>query len=235
VITGGQANWQLMRYLSFPAWRATHDKFIYGYLNGSDSFAKNKAAQAGVELVATMGKSGYFQRGFTSTDYTSGVNLFFGGTGAIYYGGSGLIMNTSQLYKEGKLGMFTVPDVPGMSNMSTNVPIHAGFANAFNAHTYDNTMKEFLAYVVTRYTDLCLKTGLFSPFNDPLPQGLDPIFYEIQPLFSKAEQGWVSWDDKLDSATLTAMADAQQKLALGMLTPEAFIKEMDEAIKANRK
>jgi raffinose/stachyose/melibiose transport system substrate-binding protein len=77
VITGGQANWQLMRYLSFPAWRATHDKFIYGYLNGSDSFGKNKAAQAGVELVSTMGKSGYFQRGFTSTDYTSGVNGFY--------------------------------------------------------------------------------------------------------------------------------------------------------------
>jgi len=235
VIVAGQANWQLMRFLSFIPWRVTHDKFIYGYIDGTDSFAQNDAAKAGVNLLYTMGTQGYFQKGFTSTDYTDSVNLFFGGTGAIYYGGSGLFTNASKMYEEGKIGIFAVPDMQGKENMSTNIPIHAGFGNAFNAKTYDDTMREFLEYAVDNYSRVCYAAGVFSPLNETLPSGLDPLFYVVQPLFANAKQSWVSWDDKLDSATLTSMADEQQELALGMVTPKDFISDMDAVIKGNRK
>ncbi len=225
VIVAGAENWQIMRYLSFIPWRSTHDKFIKGYIDGSDSFAANQAARAGVNLVATMGTKGYFQKGFTSTSYTDSANLFFSGQGCMYYGGSGLIANASKMYKNKQLGMFPVPDADGMSNMSTNVPIHAGFGNAFNAKTYDKTMQEFLKYAVAHYSEACYKAGVFSPFNEKIPAGVDPLFKDTYPLFEKAKASWVSWDDKLDSATLTSMAVAQQELALGMLTPNQFISD----------
>jgi len=235
VIIAGSANWQLMRYLSFIPWRVTHDKFIYGYMDGTDSFAQSKVAQAGVHLLAMMGTQGYFQKGFTSTDYTAAVNLFFGGTGAIFYGGSGLIANASKLYSEGKLGVFPVPAMANIKNMDTNIPLHAGFGNAFNAKTYDAVMREFLEYAMENYSRACYASGVFSPLNEELPSGLDPLFYALYPLFRDAKQSWVSWDDKLDSATLTSMVDADQELALGMIPENQFITEMDTVIKNNRK
>ena len=234
IIAGGE-QWQLMRYLSFMPWRATHDKFIMSYAKAEDFFADNKAAQAGVDLLATIGTSGYFQSGFTSTNYTDATNLFFGGTGCIYYGGSGHISNASEMYENGQLGTFPVPAIDGMENISTNVPIHAGFANTMNAKTYDDVMQGLFAYICDNFHEATYAQGLFSPFDYDMPQGLDELFYEIEPMFAKAEHSWVSWDDKLDPATVVAMEDAQEELALGMISPEEFIQEMDKVIIKNVK
>lgn len=233
VVVGGKDNWQLTRYLSFIPWRVTHDDFIMDYIALEDTFSNNAAAQAGVELVKTLGTEGYFQRGFTSSDYSDAVNIFFGGTGAIFYGGSGLIANASQMFQDGILDVFPVPAYEGMENMETNIPIHAGVGIAFNAKTYDDVMKELLVYIFENYGQACFDSGVYSPYKGELPEGLDPLFYHVYPLFENAQQSWVSWDDKLDAATMTSMADAEQELALGMLSEADFIAEMDQTIKNN--
>lgn len=233
VVVGGKDNWQLTRYLSFIPWRVTHDDFIMDWIAGTDDFSSNEAAQAGVELVRTLGTGNYFQRGFTSSDYTDAVNIFFGGTGAIFYGGSGLIPNASKMYAEGKLGVFPVPSMEGMENMSTDIPIHAGVGIGFNAKTYDATMRQLLEYIAEHYGEACYHAGVYSPYNIPIPEGMDQLFYDVYPLFENAEQSWVSWDDKLDAATMTSLADAEQELALGMLSPEDFISQMDATIDSN--
>ncbi len=233
VVVGGKDNWQLTRYLSFIPWRVTHDDFIMNWIAGTDDFSSNTAAQAGVDLVKTLGTSGYFQRGFTSSDYTDAVNIFFGGTGAIFYGGSGLIPNAKAMYDEGKLGVFPVPSMQGMDNMSTDIPIHAGVGIAFNAKTYDETMRQLLEYAAEHFSEACFNAGVYSPYNDPIPEGMDQLFYDVYPLFENAQQSWVSWDDKLDAATMTSLADAEQELALGMLSEEDFISQMDRTIDTN--
>lgn len=236
VVVAGTENWCLMRYLSFAPWRVTKDQFIKGYINQTDSFSKNTAAQAGVNLLYTLGQKEYFQPGYLSTDYTAAADLFFGGTGDIMYSNSGQISLASDMYKNGELGFFAVPDVSGQENMSTNIPIHAGFATAFNKQTYDSTMQEFFKYMCDNYTDECYNTaGIFSPFNDDIPEGLDQMYYDLWPLFKNAEQSWVSWDDKLDSATLTNIVDEQQKLVNGSVTPEDFEKVADQFIINNSK
>lgn len=233
VVVGGAENWQIMRYLSFMPWRVSHDGFIMGYIDQTDSFAQNESAQKGVSLVSQMGEKGYFQDGFVSTDWTSAVSLFFGGTGCMFYSGGGQIDQASEMYAAGQLGIFPVPDVDGMDNIQTNVPVHGGFGNAFNAKTYDETMQGFFAYACERYHEITYQNGVFSPFNYDMPEGLPPMFYDVKPLLDNANQSWVSWDDKLDSATLTSMASAQKELALGMMTPEEFMAAMDETVKEN--
>ena len=64
-----------------------------------------------------------------------------------------------------------------------------------------------------------------------MPEGLDQLFYDLQPLFENATDAWVSWDDKLDSATLTNIVDEQQKLAQGITTPDEFIETCDSFVK----
>lgn len=233
VVVGGKDNWQLTRYLSFIPWRVTHDGFIMDYIAGTDKFSTNEAAQAGVDLVKTLGTGNYFQRGFTSSDYTDAVNIFFGGTGAIFYGGSGLIANAMDMYEQGLLGVFPVPAMEGMENMSTDIPIHAGVGIAFNAKTYDDTMRSLLEYVVENYGQACYNAGVYSPFNESVPEGQPQLMYDVYPLFENAQQSWVSWDDKLDAATMTTMADKEQELALGLLSEADFIAELDRTVDVN--
>ncbi|SCI42162.1 Maltose-binding periplasmic proteins/domains [uncultured Clostridium sp.] len=228
LIVGGKENWQLMRYLSFAPWRVTHDGFITGYISGEDSFEKNEAAKAGAGLLYTLGTEGYFQPGFLSTDNTANGELFYGGTGAMMYSGSGDIAKADELYGNGQLGFFPVPDVDGMENMETNVPLHAGFAYAFNKQTYDDVMEEFFQYLCNEFTGLCYEQAkVFSPFNDPVPDSAGAIMKEVYPFFENAKQSWVSWDDKLDSATLTKLVDLQQLLVQGQITPDEYCATAD--------
>lgn len=231
LVVAGKENWQLMRYLSFAPWRMTKDGFIKGYMDGTETFSDNVAAKSGAELLHTLGTEEYFQGGFLSTDYTAATDLFFGGTGCMWYSGSGQITQASEMYEAGELGFFAVPDVKGEENMDTNVPIHGGFGTAFNAQTYDDTMKECFQYICENYSEACYNDAkVFSPFNDEMPEGLDSLFYDLYPMFETATDAWVSWDDKLDSATLTSLVDEQQKLAQGSETPEEFEKAADSFI-----
>ena len=43
--------------------------------------------------------------------------------------------------------------------MSTNIPIHAGFAEGFNKATYDDTMQEFFDYMCENYYRCMLQSG----------------------------------------------------------------------------
>lgn len=135
------------------------------------------------------------------------------------------------MYDNGELGFFPVPDTEGMDNMSTNVPIHAGFAEGFNKATYDNTMQEFFDYMCENFSDACYNQAqILSPFNEDLPEGLPQLYYDTQPMFENAETAWTSWDDKLDSDVLTKIVDEQQKLAQGITTPDEFIKTCDSFV-----
>lgn len=231
LIVAGQENWQLMRYLSFAPWRMTKGEFITNYINGTETFTDSVAAQEGVNLLYTLGTEGYFQGGFLSTDYTAATDLFFGGTGCMWYSGSGQISQASEMYANGQLGIFPVPSVDGEDNMSTDIPVHGGFGTAFNAQNYDETMQECFQYICENYSDACYNDAqVFSPFNDEMPEGLDQLFYDLQPLYATATDAWVSWDDKLDSATLTSIVDEQQKLAQGSETPEEFCSAVDSFI-----
>ena len=183
-------------------------------------------------LSVTIGTKGYFEPGFASVDFTSACNLFFGGSGAIFYTGSGQISLAEEMYDNGELGFFPVPDTEGMDNMSTNVPVHAGFAEGFNKATYDDTMQEFFDYMCENFTDACYNQAqVFSPFNEELPEGLPQLYYDTQPMFEDAETAWTSWDDKLDSDVMTKIVDEQQQLAQGIIKPDEFIKTCDSLVK----
>ena len=128
------------------------------------------------------------------------------------------------MYDNGELGFFPVPDTEGMDNMSTNVPVHAGFAEGFNKATYDDTMSG-------NSFDSYNQAQVFSPFNEELPEGLPQLYYDTQPMFEDAETAWTSWDDKLDSDVMTKIVDEQQQLAQGIIKPDEFIKTCDSLVK----
>ena len=73
-----------------------------GYQAGTDSFSDNESAKYAVNLLSDLGTKGYFEPGFASVDFTSACNLFFGGSGAIFYTGSGQISLAEDMYDNGE-------------------------------------------------------------------------------------------------------------------------------------
>ena len=73
-----------------------------------------------------------------------------------------------------------------------NAPWQGGFGTAFNAQTYDETMQNFFQYMCENYGDVCYNDAqVFSPFNGDIPEGVDQMFYDLQPLFATATDAWV--------------------------------------------
>ena len=69
-----------------------------------------------MNLLSDLGTKGYFEPGFASVDYTSATDLFYGGTGGIFYSGSGQINLAEDMYDAGQIGFFPVPDTEEMDN-----------------------------------------------------------------------------------------------------------------------
>ena len=105
-----------------------------------------------MNLLSDLGTKGYFEPGFASVDYTSATDLFYGGTGGIFYSGSGQINLAEDMYDAGQIGFFPVPDTEEMDNMKTNIPIHAGFGIGYNKATWDD-IDEMFAAIHEAYPD----------------------------------------------------------------------------------
>ena len=234
IVIGGQSQWQIMRYISLAPWRVDGADFIMGFVNLEKKFADYPEAYKGAEIVYEMGSNGYFQDGFTATTYTDAKDMFFAGEGCIFYGGSGQCEVAAEGFDDGTYGVFPVPEVAGFENNSTNVPIHAGFANAFNAQTYDSVMQEFFDYTCEHFGEVLFSIGLLSPFNsDTIPEDFPAVYTAAYEMYNFAEIGWASWDDKLDAATCTAMQDLDEELALCMITPQEWYEELDKIVVEN--
>jgi raffinose/stachyose/melibiose transport system substrate-binding protein len=233
VIVSGKEKWQLLRYLAFMPWRVTHKNFIDKLKVGKTSLASS-IGMKGVNLLYTMGTKGYFQKGFSTMDYTDGFNMFMGGQAAMIYTGSWEMDKFKENYQKGKIGFFPVPAVDGAKNMATNFPVHAGLAYAFNAQKFDPVMQDFFKYLVSHYHEKCYKVGnIMSPLDLAPPADMPLIMKDFVAALSKMDKNWISWDDKLDPATTVAMGGAATELSLGMISPKEFARRMDKTIKQN--
>lgn len=76
--------------------------------------------------------------------------------------------------------------------------------------------------------------GALSWMDTPIPDGaLDSMTYDVGLELQEQTVGWVSWDDKLQPATLTVVSDSAEKLAKGAMTPEEFAEAFNKGIADN--
>ena len=47
------------------------------------------------------------------------------------------------------------------------------------------------------------------------------------------EQGWISWDDKFDPATIVTSGELAIELSQALIKPEEFMKRMNESVEKN--
>ncbi len=233
IAVSGKEMWQLVRYLSFIPLRLTHTEFINTLKTGDEKFTSETGMQA-ANFLSALGKGGYFQKGFSSMDYTQTLNYFMGGNAVIHYNGSWELAQFKDKYDAGEIGYFFVPDVAGADNVGPRTSITAGLAYAFNQETFDEATKDFFKFIVEHYNTAAFEVGGFlSPMNGDIPDSMPQLTKDFSKDLDAIDQGGVSWDDKLDPASNEVVGTAANELALGLITPEEFAAKVDKAISQN--
>lgn len=229
----GKVSWNILHLLYLPSWRVTANEWLDQVKTGQEKLANIPTAMEGARMIHTMGKNGYFPPGFGNIEFTDIINGFLGGQYAMAYLQSTYFQQMSEDYQAGKLDYFLVPDAAGVDNPYANTITHTGQSYAFNQKTYDEEMKSFFRFLISRYHETCYKYGLYSPFDLEIPQGQTKLMQDFYQEMIKQKNSWSNWDQAFDPVTAVATGDLAKQLAMGMITPEQFVNGIDESIAKN--
>lgn len=230
---GGQDRWTILRYLAMVPFRLEGNDYIFEARTGNRSFTEPTGI-AGMEFLEKVGP--YFNEGFTTTDYTTALNMFLDKKVAMIHMGT-WELNTfmsSDLYKENKLDYFTLPMMDGATTAANEYVCNSGIGLAFNAETFDNT-KGYLKYLVENYGEIYTKKGMLSPVKYDIPEELEKT---LDPLYLRAkadidaygEQPLKPWDAVIDPDTYTFLGEGAAMIATGDMTPEEYAAQLDESV-----
>lgn len=225
-----------IRFLSFPTWTNSGGEFITSLINQDIQYQDNDAAMYAANLLQTLGTSDYFIPGYESLTMGDCIDTFLGGTGAMTYANTGFIHLMKDQYADDEIGYFGVPVVEGLETTGSIFPQHGGKSWVFNKASYENdpVLQDFVKFYLDNVDAESCANGALSWMNTPIPDGaLDSMTYDVGLELQKQTVGWVSWDDKLQPATLTVVSDSAEKLAKGAMTPEEFAEAFNQGIADN--
>lgn len=229
----GKETWQLIRWFSFIPFRATGNEFI-NQLKKADISAGSEIGQKSAEFMQQMGTQGYFQNGFSTADYTASLDTFLSGSAVMFYTGSWESQTFAELYENGEIGMFAIPDVDGMENNGYKTFVHSGFGYGFAADTFDENLKTFVKVWCDTYGKEISKTGAsLSPMKEDSTENLPLILKDLLAEIDKTPANAVLWDSALDPATNIELPRELNELALGSITIDEFAEQLDECLAEN--
>ncbi len=187
------------------------------------------------QVVANLGKQGYFGKGVATLDYTPALDLFVQGKAAMMYMGSWELadFNTPSITTIGasNIGYFRFPNVVGGVGNSDQTPMNAGQPTSVNKAKYNAAFGQWLAYMAQNYGDVALKQGAVTGFvvhNKPanLPAltslVIDQIAQVTQP---------VLWFEALFSTKATNISQQDAALLVtGAMSPANFMAAVQQAL-----
>ena len=232
VSVDGKDGWPIYRYLSFPAFRETGNKFLEELKTGAVSM-NSDVGLASAKFLQDMGAS-CFQEGFTTANYTAALDLFTSGQAAIYYMGTWEIptMTNPDGTLKDDVAYFTLPAIAGKTaTKPTDFYAHSGIGTAIKAGSDTAELKDFLKFMVETYADIALYDFKYMPSIKPtIRSELAEIYKNVLSDIDKVETYVKVWDVKLDANTVDVLYRQTQLLAIGEITPEQFGTEIDKSV-----
>ena len=225
-----------LRFLAFPSWTTEGDSFIKELLAGETSFSESETGQYSAQLLYELGTGGYFIPGYNNLTLSDVVDTFLSGQGTMCYASTAFVGKLSDLYEQGEIGFFTIPQVEGKTANGASIPTHGGKGWGINKKSYDEdpVLQDFFKYFIEHVDEEFFKNGEISWMDTDVPEGqLSKLMNDLGKQMQEQPIAWVSWDDKMQPDTLTTAGDAAQELVNDMISPEEFAQKLDEAIKAN--
>jgi raffinose/stachyose/melibiose transport system substrate-binding protein len=232
ISVAGKEGWPLYRYLSMPSWRRMGNEFLDKLKVGEIKMN----SEAGIEDATFFQQLGAncFQEGFTSTDYTTALDLFMTKRAAIYYVGTwelhSLLDETGKLKDD--IAYFKMPIIDAKDATSPDdFYAHSGIGTAIRADAATDELKEFLAFASDRFAEISHKQyGGLSSFKMADTSDLGEAYQNVFADMAAVQQYAKVWDVKLDAGTVDTLLRQSQLLGLGQVAPEQFATEVDTSI-----
>ncbi|MEO8221919.1 MAG: extracellular solute-binding protein [Specibacter sp.] len=236
----GQDQWPLERYMAYYPFRMAGPDYIQNLKSGKAKFA-DPAGKAAAEWLYNLGKAGCFQEGFSSTGYADAQALFTSGKAAVYNIGTWELGNLATKKLDAgvrdSVDYFTLPTIKGTVTKDNEHVTPSGIGMAINAKTYDPLVRDFLAFALKKYPEVYAGTGALSPTttaNTTIPADATGLYERsVKQAGDVGTDIAMPWDTQLDPATNTRLQQELTLLVQGNITPDEFIKTMDENLAEN--
>ena len=217
------------------------DTLIKAVTTGSPKFSEEPAfLEAANDLKALIDVKA-FQDSFTSADYGTALNLFAQQQAAMYFMATweaGMCNNESytQEFRD-NLDIIPFPVKTGGKGKATDLHgwVNGGYAVSSASSVKDESIK-FLNYMLKRdnWAKLTRTLGAGLPAQDfsEFVTDKDPMVQQkiVQILKTSTSITGISWFERNTPEFKNAGEDITQELAAGLITPEVFLKKIDEAM-----
>jgi raffinose/stachyose/melibiose transport system substrate-binding protein len=236
ISVSGKEAWPLMRYLMMITYRYGGNQFLIDFARGKQKMSGEIGMMA-AEFLATLGKRGYFQKGFASADYTEGVSTFLGGKAAMHYQGTWELNNfqndnLNEVMRD-NIGHFWIPSVDAGKNVGT-VNFAAGSSTpiSFSKAKFDDELKRFIGFMARNWNDALAGMSFSAMKGGALPN--DTALTQMVAEEMAASNGSINlYDIELDPATNELLGKEIVSLVLGTITPAEFARRIDASIAEN--
>ncbi len=202
----------------------------------------NAAYKQAAELMQESVEAGLFQNGFETSDYGTAQNLFTNGQAAMFYMGSWemSMANNEEISPEVRdnIGIFMMPVVEGGTAQVTDIAAWngGGYAVTQNSAVRDEAVK-LLNYMflpenwskIAWENGVCMSAQNYADFLTGEETSVQLAFTDI--ISSAASITGVTFNDLGDSEFKTNSEDLSAELAIGMVSPEEFIAQLEAAAK----
>ena len=230
----GNEGWPLLRWMAFIPFRLHGNEYIENLKVGRARMADPVGLQA-AEFFRTL--SGYFMPGWSTATYDGALDAFLSGNAAMYYIGSWQFNTFMDADNEllDDFAFFHMPTIEGAVNGRTDLWAHAGTGTAIRKDTFDDQVRDYIAFILDRYPERVFKETRIFPAADFDATGANLSSFEMFTLNERramTSYGYC-WDVRMDTATTDVITREIVNLGMGAITPQVFAGRVDAAIAVN--
>ncbi len=231
----GQQGWPITRLISGYLFRKLGPGAMDSVKSGQAKLTDPSYVEA-AQVVANLGKQGYFGRGVATLDYQSAVNLFLQGKAAMFYMGSWELRDYTtpsvNMIGSNNVGFFPFPNVTGGVGSSSQTPMNAGQTTSVNRQKYNAAVGGWLAYMAQNYGDVALqKEGAVTGFvvHNP-PANLDPLTSLVINQIKQVSQPVLWFEAEFSTKATNISQQDAAPLVTGAMSPDAFMSAVQQAL-----
>jgi len=231
----GQQGWPITRLISGYLFRKFGPGALDSVKSGQAKLTDPSYVEA-AQVVANLGKQGYFGRGVATLDYQSAVNLFLQGKAAMFYMGSWELRDYTtpsvNMIGSNNVGFFPFPNVTGGVGSSSQTPMNAGQTTSVNRQKYNAAVGGWLAYMAQNYGDVALqKEGAVTGFvvHNP-PANLDPLTSLVINQIKQVSQPVLWFEAEFSTKATNISQQDAAPLVTGAMSPDAFMSAVQQAL-----
>jgi raffinose/stachyose/melibiose transport system substrate-binding protein len=231
----GTQGWPITRLISNYLYRKIGPDAMDNVKSGQAKLTDPNYVEA-AQVVANLGKLGYFGKGVATLDYQPAEDLFLQGKAAMYYMGSWAVRDFTNpsMTKIGasNIGYFPFPNVTGGAGSIDQIAMNDGQTTSVNKKKYNTTIGQWLAYIAKNYGDMALqKEGAVTGFVvHNKPANVDPLTTAILDQVAKVKQP-VLWFEAQFSQKATNISQQDAPLLVtGAMAPKDFMTAVQGAL-----